>query len=111
MLKCLNISITHYNVKQNNNLAPSSCKGDQLEHVVLHYPNQKVMLTFNLWIAVDVINRSLEKIVSIFYDETLPPPKLPTFVVVNFCKYVALPWDPNNPIYLSIPPIERGSHI
>ena len=30
-------------------------------------------------------------------------------MVVNFYKYVGPPWDPNNPIHLSIPPIKTGS--
>ena len=31
-------------------------------------------------------------------------------MVVNFCKVVVPPWDPQNPTYLPIPPIKRGSH-
>ena len=68
------------------------------------------MQTSNLWIATSLVNGLLRKIVSIFYKETLAPTQLPTFVVVNFYKVVVPPWDPQNPTYLPIPPIKRGSH-
>jgi len=31
-------------------------------------------------------------------------------VVVSFSKYIGPPWDPNNPTFVPIPPIKRGSH-
>ena len=110
MLKCLNIPIARCNVEQTRNVAPTSSKDEQLEAIILLCPGQKVMLTSNLWIVVGLVNGSLEKIVSIFYKESLSPPQLPTFVVVNFYKYVGPHWDPNNPTYLPIPPNKKGSH-
>lgn len=110
ILKCLNIPFTHCNAEQNNNISPSSSEYNQLELVVLLYPRKKVMLTSNLWIVVGLINGLLVKIVSIFCKETLAPPQLPIFVVVNFYKYVGPPWDPNNPNYLLISFIKRGNH-
>ena len=48
--------------------------------------------------------------IDIFYKLTHHPPQLPTFVVVNFQKYIGPTWDTNNPTFLPIPPIQRGGH-
>lgn len=68
------------------------------------------MLTSNLWIAARLVSGYLGTIISIFYRAFVSPPQLPTFVVVNFYKYIGPPWDPNNPTHLPIPPIKRGNH-
>ena len=67
------------------------------------------MLTSNLWVASGLVNGSLGQIITIFYKgnhKTLP---LPKFLVVRFNKYIGPPCDPNNPTFVPIPPIQRGS--
>jgi hypothetical protein len=50
----------------------------------------------------------LGKIVTIFYKESTAPPQIPTFVVVDFPKYIGPPWDERNPTHLPIPAVKRN---
>ena len=88
--------------------ATSQIEDKQLECAVLLCPGQRVTLTSNLWVSADLFNGSLGQVVDIFYKSNHHPPQLPTFVVVNFQKYIGLAWDTNNPTFLPIPPIQRG---
>ena len=102
--------VKHFSVEQNNNLAPSAYENDQVEFSILLCAKQKEILTSNLRLATSLVNGLIGKIVSLFYKETLAPWQLPTFVVVNFYRYVGPPWDPNNPTYLPILLIKMGDH-
>jgi len=56
------------------------------------------MLNSNLWVSTELVNGSLGEIISIFYKESIAPPQLPTFVVINFSKYIGPPWDEKIPL-------------
>ena len=66
------------------------------------------MLTSNLWVSTRLVNGSLREIVTIFYKESTTPPQIPTFVVVDFPKYIGPPWDERNPTHLPIPAVKRN---
>ena len=68
------------------------------------------MLTSNLWVASSLVNGSLGQIITIFYKDNHKTLPLPKFLVVRFNKYIGPPWDPNNPTFVPIPPIQKRSH-
>ena len=88
--------------------ATSQIEYEQLECPVLLCHGQRVTLTSNLWVSASLLNGSLKQVVDIFYKSNHHPPQLPTFVVVNFQKYIGPTWDTNNPTFLPITPIQRG---
>ncbi len=67
---------------------------------------QKIYVTSNLWVSAELVNGSLGEIVTIFYKESTAPPQIPTFVVIDFPKYIRPPWDERNPTHLPIPAVK-----
>jgi hypothetical protein len=110
MLKFLNIPIELSSVDKRNNHVPSTFEDEKLDPKVLLFPSQKVMLTSNLWVAFGLVNDCLVKSLPYSIKKTINLPQLPTFFVVSFSKYIGPPWDPNNPTFVPIPPIQKGSH-
>ena len=66
------------------------------------------MLTSNLWVLARLVNGSIGEIISIFYKESTAPPQLPTFVIIEFPKYIGHAWDETDPTHLPIPAIKRN---
>ena len=62
--------VRHFNVEQNNNLAPSAYENDQVEFSILLCAKQKVILTSNLRLSTSLVNGLLgSKIVVLFNIE------------------------------------------
>jgi len=108
MMKSLNTPIARSIAEDDNTYSSVSSKDEQLERIVLLCNGEKVMLTSNLWVSAGLVNGSLGKIVTIFYKESTAPPQIPTFVVVDFPKYIGPPWDERNPTHLPIPAVKRN---
>ena len=48
-------------------------------------------------------------IIQIVYTPGFIPPKLPTYVVMEFYNYIGPPWDQCQPKHIPIPPIQRSN--
>ena len=108
MIKSLNTPVARSIAEDDTTHSTFSSDEEQLQEIVYLCKGQKVMLTSNLWVSAGLVNGSLGEIISIFYKESTSPPQLPTFVVVEFPKYIGPAWDETNPTHLPIPAIKRN---
>ena len=67
------------------------------------------MLSCNLWVQAGLVNGALGVVMKIVYAPGINPPHLPTYVVVEFDKYIGPPWDQTQPKHVPIPPIQRNN--
>lgn len=65
------------------------------------------MLSCNLWVLAILVNGALGVVVQIVHAPGHSPPNFPSYVVVEFDKYIDPPWDKTQPKYVPLPPIQR----
>jgi len=82
---------------------------EDLELEVLIEVGARLMFTSNIWTNVGLVNGALWVVEQIVYKLGILPPKPPTYVLIRFDNYVAVPWDESIPQTISIMCIERGN--
>ena len=82
---------------------------EDLELELLIAVGARVMLTSNLWTDAGLVNGALGVIQQIVYNPGSSPPEPPTYVLVRFYNYLAVPWDESIPQVVPITPIEKGN--
>ena len=106
MLKYLNTPVVRSIAEGDNTYSNFFLDDEQLERIVYLCNGKKSILTSNRWVLGVLLNGSLGEIISIFYKQSSASPQLPTFIVVEFPKYIKHAWDETNPIHLPIPTIK-----
>lgn len=81
---------------------------EEMELEILIAVGVQVMHTSNIWTDTGVINGALGIVEKIVYKPKVSPPKLHTYVLLIFDKYMGVPWDESSPKIVPTP-IGRGN--
>ena len=88
MLKSLNSPIARSIADHARRSEVVGTDDDQLEHEVLLFPCQRVMLSCNLWVEAGLVNGALGYVEKVVYMPGSKPPQLPLYTTIKFDNYI-----------------------